>query len=203
MKKLSILFKTRKRPFKVNWTEEEDKILFSYRCSDKKKSWKAISNLLNNKTPSQCYYRYFRMNSPQSKKKFTLEDDKIIKEFVKSHGRKWQEIANLLKFSSAKQIKERFINKLDESLIHSKFTKEEDQMIISFYMKYGSRWSLISRNFPGRTPNMLKSRFYSNLHKRIALENCKKNIKNYFVANEKRELLIDKVNILCEDFLFI
>ena len=32
------------------------------------------------------------MNSPQSKKKFTLEDDKIIKEFVKSHGRKWQEM---------------------------------------------------------------------------------------------------------------
>lgn len=206
--------KTKKRPFKVNWSEEEDKILCSLAGSDNKKSWKSISILLNNKTPSQCFYRFHSLNSPVLKKNWTTEEDKIIKEFVKTHGKKWDEIAKMLKLRSAKQIKERFLNKLDESLIRSKFTEEEDQRIICFYIKYGSKWSFIAKNFQGRTADMLKSRFYSNLQKRILLGNCQNNNNNNYnndflemdLSNDKVNifsLIINFINILVFVFIFL
>lgn len=186
---------TKKRPFKVNWSEEEDKILISLANSNNKKSWKSISNLLNNKTPSQCFYRFHLLNSPLGKKNWTAEEDKIIKDFVKEHGKKWDQIASLLSLRSAKQIKERFTNKLDESLNRSKFTEEEDRIIIWFYVRFGSKWSFIAKNFQGRTPDMVKSRFYSNLQKRILLGNFQNNYNND--KNRKADLTNDKVNILC------
>lgn len=199
-----ITLKKRKRPFKVNWTQEEDSILFSLAGSNKKKSWKSISILLNNKTPSQCFYRFHSQSSLVAKKNWTYEEDKIIKEFVKSYGKKWEEIAKLLDFRSAKQIKERFINKLDENLIRSKFTADEDQRIICFYAKYGSKWSFIAKRFLGRTPEMLKSRFYSNLQKRIAFGNCKNIINNnYNNCYEQMEFSSDKVNISFLSLIFL
>jgi len=181
----------KKRQFKVNWTQEEENILFSMASPDKKNSWKSISILLSNKTPSQCFYRFHSSKAPVNKKKWNVEEDKIIKDFVKIHGKKWEEIAKLLNLRSSKQIKQRYINKLDENLIRSKFNEEEDQKIISFFMKYGSKWSFISKSFQGRTPEMLKSRFYSALQKRIIFNNCQNNNNNYQMEFSK-----EKVNIL-------
>jgi myb proto-oncogene protein len=181
----------KKRLFKVNWTQEEENILFSMASPDKKNYWKSISILLNNKTPSQCFYRFHSSKAHVNKKKWNLEEDKIVKDFVKSHGKKWEEIAKLLNLRSSKQIKQRYVNKLDENLIRSKFNEEEDEKIISFFMKYGSKWSFISKSFQGRTPEMLKSRFYSALQKRIIFNNCQNNNNNY-----QMELSKEKVNIL-------
>lgn len=167
MKENNSLVKIRKRPFKIEWTDEEDKILFSMAELDKRKSWKTISKMLNNKTPSQCFYRFHSKNSMVFKKNWTKEEDKIITEFIKIHGKKWDEVAKMLKYRTPKQIKERYLNKLDDNLVRSKFSNEEDDKIISLYLKHGSKWSFISRFFGGRTPDMIKSRFYSSLHKKI------------------------------------
>lgn len=166
-KENSNLVKIRKRPFKITWTEEEDRILFSMAELDNRKSWKSIAKMLNNKTPSQCFYRFHARISPNIKKNWAKDEDKIIKEFVQENGKKWDELAKILSYRTPKQIKERFTNKLDDSIIRSKFSAEEDEKIISLYLKYGSKWSFISRFFSGRTPDMIKSRFYSSLQKKI------------------------------------
>lgn len=166
-KENSKILKLRKRPFKIHWTEEEDRVLFSMAELNKRKSWKSISKMLNNKTPSQCFYRFHAKNSVIIKKNWSKDEDRKINEFIKAYGRKWDELAKILGSRTPKQIKERFLNKLDENLVRSKFASEEDERIISLYLKYGSKWSFISRFFSGRTPDMIKSRFYSSLQKRI------------------------------------
>jgi myb proto-oncogene protein len=175
MKENSKIVLVKKRLFKMTWSEEEDRILFSMAELDKKNSWKQISKMLNNKTPSQCFYRFHSKNSLVFKKNWTKDEDKIIKEFIKANGKRWDELVKILSFRTQKQIKERFFNKLDDSLIRSKFSSEEDEKIVSLFLKYGSKWSFMSRFFSGRTPGMIKSRFYSSLQKKIIeSENCNK-----------------------------
>jgi len=161
--------KIRKRPFKIHWSEEEDKILFSMVKSVKPKSWKAISKLLNKKSPSQCFYRFHSKNTIIKNKIWTKEEDDIIKNFVILHGENWEEISKILVLRSPKEIKDRFTKKLDLKLIRTKFTKQEDDKIISLYLKNGSKWSYISKFINGRNPDMIKRRFYSSLQKQILI----------------------------------
>ncbi len=183
MKGINII-QIRKRPFKIDWSDEEDKILFSLAESDQRKSWKLISKMLNNKTPSQCFYRFHSKNSALEKKNWTRDEDRFIKEFVKQNGKKWEELAKKLNCRSGKQIRDRYLNKLDDNLIRSKFSNEEDEKIINLYLKYGSKWSYISKFFKGRTPDMIKSRFYSSLQKKIM-----NNLENYHVEIQEKVII--------------
>jgi hypothetical protein len=53
----------------------------------------------------------------------------------------WGEIAAMLKGRSGKQIRERYINKLDPSINHEPWTQDEDNTILKLYYAMGSRWS--------------------------------------------------------------
>jgi hypothetical protein len=64
---------------------------------------------------------------------------------------------------TGKQVRERYINKLDPSIKSSSWTAEEDQVILFFYTNYGPCWSHISRYIGNRPENMVKNRFYSHL----------------------------------------
>lgn len=46
-----------------------------------------------------------------------------------------------------------------------KWSKEEDDRIFSLCKDYGTNWSSIANNFPGRTENQVKNRFYSTLRR--------------------------------------
>lgn len=187
------ILKIRKRPFKIIWTEEEDRILFSMTNFKKKKSWKTISDMLINKTPSQCFYRFHSKNSIVVNKNWTLEEDIVIKDFVRDHGKKWERLANILNVRTAKQIKDRYKNKLDENLIRSKFSLLEDDKITALFIKYGSKWSYISKFIKGRTPDMIKSRFYSSLQKKIFGDS----------ENFNNEIIMEKVfKIIFNIFIF-
>jgi len=187
------ILKIRKRPFKIIWTEEEDRILFSMTNFKKKKSWKTISDMLINKTPSQFFYRFHSKNSIVVNKNWTLEEDIVIKDFVRDHGKKWERLANILNVRTAKQIKDRYKNKLDENLIRSKFSLLEDDKITALFIKYGSKWSYISKFIKGRTPDMIKSRFYSSLQKKIFGDS----------ENFNNEIIMEKVfKIIFNIFIF-
>ena len=45
------------------------------------------------------------------------------------------------------------------------WTIEEDFKIYLLYSQYGGKWSKIALNFPNRTENSIKNRFYSSLRK--------------------------------------
>ena len=71
----------------------------------------------------------------------------------------------MLGSKNGKQIRERFINKLDPSIKKEDWSEEEDQRILELYSKLGSRWSEISKHLPGRPENKVKNRFYSFIQK--------------------------------------
>ena len=66
---------------------------------------------------------------------------------------------------NGKQIRERFINKLDPKIKKDDWTEEQDRKILELYSKIGSKWSQISKYLPGRPENKIKNRFYSFIQK--------------------------------------
>lgn len=71
----------------------------------------------------------------------------------------------MLGSKTGKQIRERYINKLDPNIKNIAWTKEEDIVLIKCIKEFGSKWSEISKNIPGRPENMIKNRFYSYIKK--------------------------------------
>lgn len=99
---------------------------------------------------------------------WTREEDETIIEFIKVNGEtKWTQLARLIGHRTGKQCRERWKNNLDPTVSKSKWTEEEDRLIIESIEKSGTRWSIIASLLPGRTDNAVKNRWYSTLHRRL------------------------------------
>lgn len=84
------------------------------------------------------------------RKQWSDEEDRKVLEFVRKYGKNWKRIEFELNGRTSKQIRERYINQLDPDINHGKFTETEDRMIYHLFIKYGPRWSDISKNLKGR-----------------------------------------------------
>ena len=89
----------------------------------------------------------------------------MLKSLVERFGKNWGVISRYMISRTGKQIRDRYLNSLDPTVIRGKFTYEEDQFIINYYKKYGSAWAKISKLLPGRTSDTIKNRFYTCLKK--------------------------------------
>jgi len=154
-----------------NWTNEEDKILLDAAKEFEFKNWKKISERLQGRTAIQCSARYKRIRPGIVKGTWSQEEDEKLKIFIKRFGKNWSLISKYIPTRSGKQIRDRYLNTLDPTILREKFTYDEDLRIIEFYKQYGSSWSLIAKNFNGRTGDMIKNRFYSSLKKLVGIEN--------------------------------
>ncbi len=164
IQKLSHHIKFRKASYykwkQQKWSDEEDIKLITLvntynHCKIK---WNEISAYFN-KSTHQCYSRYTQINPNFSRGKWSKEEDDLLISLVKQFGKKWAKISKIMKNRSGKQIRDRFINCLDESNLKEPFSEEEDKKIIKFYKLYGSKWSVISKKFIGRTGDAIKNRF--------------------------------------------
>lgn len=102
---------------------------------------------------------------------------------VNKYGYNWKMIASTLKTKSGKQIRQRFINKLDSNIKRSEWSQAEDLKLIELYTKHGSHWSEISRGLSGRPENRIKNRFYSFIQKNYDIIE-KKCINGVSITNE-------------------
>lgn len=98
---------------------------------------------------------------------FSEAEDAKILELYKAHGPKWSTIAKKLKTRTRKQIRERFLNILDENHSKSPFTLEEDLRLFSLFKKHGNKWAYISTFFPNRTTDKIRIRFHSHIRRRM------------------------------------
>lgn len=158
---------SKKRGKKIVWSAKEEEVLFNLGRQDIKRKWRSISKMFRNKTPSQCYYHFNSRNPEIKRKNWTNEEDQKIKHLYNLYGRKWEEIARCLKNRTGKQVRDRILNTLDDSIKHSKFSECEDLMIYKLYCRYGPSWSRISKIMKTRSSDMVKSRFYSSIKKRF------------------------------------
>jgi hypothetical protein len=149
------------------WTKEEDERLIYLVEQFQEKGWKSISKNFKNKNSLQCFSRYKRIKPGIIKGSWTREEDQMIFDLIEIYGKCWSKISKILGTRNGKQIRDRYINVLDPHINKSKFSAEEDNLLIFLFNKYGSRWSIISKFFPKRTPDMIKNRFHSSIKKRI------------------------------------
>jgi hypothetical protein len=69
-------------------------------------------------------------------------------------------IALNLDSRNGKQCRERYRNHLDPNVKRSKWSKEEDALIISLHKEHGKRWIKFMEYLPGRCGNAIKNRFH-------------------------------------------
>mmetsp|Transcript_25963 Transcript_25963/g.25772 ORF Transcript_25963/g.25772 Transcript_25963/m.25772 type:complete len:495 (+) Transcript_25963:21-1505(+) len=165
---------------KKNWGADEIKLLeYAVNTYLKKKKhsadkltthdWKEIANFIPGRTESQCLYKWNLTQHKVSFRKSTWHgnEDKILKELVKRHGKKhWQKIANELNERmgpdskrAGKQCRERWLNHLDDRIIKGPWSFSEDLILLTKQKIIGNKWSDIVQYLPGRTENMVKNRF--------------------------------------------
>ncbi|CAD8138880.1 unnamed protein product [Paramecium pentaurelia] len=170
----------KKRIVKI-WTPEEDQLLQSF-YEKYKGNWIQVAQSIPNRNPSQCSQRWKRINPNRirSRRQWTEEEDLQVLNLIKKFGKNWKAIENHMYGRSGKQIRERFINKLDQTINHNEFTQEEDEKIVKLYYQIGPRWSDISKLLKGRPENMIKNRFYSHIKKHYNIQSMNPEI----VGNE-------------------
>ncbi|CAD8134767.1 unnamed protein product [Paramecium pentaurelia] len=144
------------------WTQEENDLLANlyYQFNG---DWQRIVERMQGRTLTQCKQYWQRKHKPEQpqKSKWTPEEDQIIRDNVNKEENNWAAIATMLKNKTGKQIRERYINKLRSDIIDVKkqpWSNQEDQKLLQLYNQFGSKWSLIARQFFGRSDLQIKNR---------------------------------------------
>ena len=165
------------------WNSYEDKQLLctveKYKEKGEKINWLDISNQIEGKNKRQCYTRYTQINPKFNKGNWSKEEDEKLKLLVSQFGNKWSLIASNMKTRSSKQIRDRYINYIDNSILKTPFSANEDKLIVELIHKYGSNWSLIAKEISGRTGDHVKNRFNWAIKQNLSSEALKK-ISNLF-----------------------
>lgn len=104
-----------------------------------------------------------------TRRKFTSEEDELIKKLVAEHGEFcWHLVATKIPGRTPRQCRERYNNNLKPDFITSEWTFEEDASLYLKYIELGPQWTLISQYFQGRSPATIKNRWNYYVSKQTA-----------------------------------
>lgn len=102
----------KKRKVKT-WTVEEDTQLIEL-YERHPKRWAVIASLMADRNENQCLHRYRRLSQLGVHRKiWSAEEDETVRKLMKKVGKNWKMLSEMLGTKTGKQIRERFINKLD------------------------------------------------------------------------------------------
>ncbi|CAM8933826.1 unnamed protein product [Rhodiola kirilowii] len=103
---------------------------------------------------------------------WTAEEDKILIEHIKVHGKgRWNKAAKITGLKrSGKSCRLRWMNYLSPGIKQGAFSSDEDELIIRLHKLLGNRWSLIAGRVPGRTDNNVKNHWNTHLKKKVLIK---------------------------------
>ncbi|KAM3134967.1 hypothetical protein pb186bvf_012967 [Paramecium bursaria] len=179
------------------WDENTDRRLLE--LHKQYGNFSQISKLVG-ATLLECQRRWHQLNPENSRTRqlWTPEEDQQLQDLVQQYGKKWSKICTIMNWRSGKQVRERYLNQLQGSINQSKWTDEEDKLIIKLYKKFGTRWSYISSFLEGRPENMVKNRFYANLKRRFQCELDDSDDSDDVQSSEEIEIKRKKVKKNCQ-----
>ena len=94
------------------------------------------------------------------RRRFTKKDDDNILKFVAIYGpHAWPKVHEHMPQWSVRQLNDRYRHYLDPSLNLSKWTPEEDKLLLQLYLKYGPKWATICNSFDRRNCVNVKNRW--------------------------------------------
>jgi len=79
---------------------------------------------------------------------------------LKSAGFTWKAIAEQCPHRSYNQIRSRYNDHLEPSLIKTPWTEAEDIILVEEQSRIGNKWTQIAQKLPGRSTNQVKGRWY-------------------------------------------
>ncbi|CAN8299874.1 unnamed protein product [Cochlearia groenlandica] len=111
-------------------------------------------------------------NNEYKKGLWTVEEDKILVDYVKSNGKSyWNRIAKKTGLKRCgKSCRLRWMNYLSPNVKRGNFSEQEEDLIIRLHKLLGNRWSLIAKRVPGRTDNQVKNYWNTHLSKKLGIK---------------------------------
>ena len=108
----------------------------------------------------------YMTNTPKKKVNWTKEEDQRLKNLVSGSQSKpnWSKIAQNFPNKTTQQVTERWDKVIDPTLIKGSWTRHEDEIIIDFVKKHGSKnWTKLAKLLPGRIGKQCRERWRNHL----------------------------------------
>lgn len=92
------------------------------------------------------------------------EDEQLQTLYTQLRG-KWTYIGRIIGNRTGKQVRDRYNNFLRHNVINTRFTAEEDALLLNLICMIGLKWTQIASHMLGRTEYQVKNRYYNHLKK--------------------------------------
>lgn len=163
---------------------------------------KAIASFFPGKTAIQCSAHYGRVRPGIIKGAWSKEKYERLIKLYAIYGKNWSRIAIKFQTRTGKQIRDRYVNCIDENRIKVNFTLEDEQKIKQLYPIYGNNWSSMAIFLKGKTAEIIKNRFISKFAK-TGIDFKTETNKIFFIEKVEHEktVLIQDENMITSETL--
>ncbi|KAF3427539.1 hypothetical protein E2986_06413 [Frieseomelitta varia] len=124
--------------------------------------WGEITNWMRSRTKQQVYFRWSYSLAPYlTKGRFTKIEDDTLRSAVTKYGTNFHKIsATLMPNRSTVQLHDRYQTLIiNQNQKRNSWTLEEDTKLLNLFKRVGPNWSMIAKQFSGKTRTYLRHRY--------------------------------------------